>query len=138
MPSVPPVPDAAADRIRVKRIYRAARVSDGKRVLVDRLWPRGLSKDRARLHSWCRDIAPSDELRRWYHAHPDQWEEFADRYRQELALKDDLARDLADLAAEGVVTLLFASTAETRNNAVVLRDHLRQRLDKIAEPAVRP
>lgn len=65
MPAVPPIPGAAADRIRVKRIYRAARVSDGNRVLVDRLWPRGMSKDRARLHSWCREIAPSDELRRW-------------------------------------------------------------------------
>lgn len=64
MPSVPPVPGAAADRIRVKRIYRSARVSDGKRVLVDRLWRRGISKDRARLHSRCREIAPSDELRR--------------------------------------------------------------------------
>ena len=61
MPAVPPIPGAAADRIRVKRIYRAARVSDGNRVLVDRLWPRGMSKDRARLHSWCREIAPSDE-----------------------------------------------------------------------------
>ena len=69
-PPVPPVPEAAADRVRIKRIYRAVRVSDGARVLVDRLWPRGLSKDRARLHSWCRDIAPSDGLRRWFHANP--------------------------------------------------------------------
>lgn len=138
MPALPPIPGAAADRIRVKRIYRAARVSDGNRVLVDRLWPRGMSKDRARLHSWCREIAPSDELRRWYHAHPDQWEDFATRYRDELALKGDLARDLAGLAADGVLTLLYASTAEERNNAIVLRDHLRHRLEEMGDADAQP
>lgn len=127
-PPVPPVPEAAADRVRVKRIYRAVRVSDGARVLVDRLWPRGLSKDRARLHSWCRDIAPSDGLRRWFHANPADWETFAARYRDELAQKDDLLRGLVRLAGDGVVTLLFASKEEERNNATVLRDLLRERL----------
>lgn len=127
-PPVPPVPEAAADRVRVKRIYRAVRVSDGARVLVDRLWPRGLSKDRARLHSWCRDIAPSDGLRRWFHANPADWETFAARYRDELAQKDDLLRGLVQLAGDGVVTLLFASKEEERNNATVLRDLLRERL----------
>lgn len=127
-PPVPPVPEAAADRVRVKRIYRAVRVSDGARVLVDRLWPRGLSKDRARLHSWCRAIAPSDGLRRWFHANPADWETFAARYRDELAQKDDLLRGLVQLAGDGVVTLLFASKEEERNNATVLRDLLRERL----------
>lgn len=127
-PPVPPVPEAAADRVRIKRIYRAVRVSDGARVLVDRLWPRGLSKDRARLHSWCRDLAPSDGLRRWFHANPADWETFAARYRDELAQKDDLLRGLVRLAEEGVVTLLFASKEEERNNATVLRDLLRERL----------
>lgn len=138
MPAIPPVPDSAADRIRVKRIYRAARVSDGKRILVDRLWPRGMSKDRARLHSWCREIAPRDELRRWYHAHPDRWDEFVDRYQHELTLKDDLARNLADMALGGVLTLLFASSAETHNNATVLRDHLRQHLKETGDTDARP
>ena len=114
--------------MRVKRIYRAVRVSDGARVLVDRLWPRGLSKDRARLHSWCRDLAPSDGLRRWFHANPADWETFAARYRDELAQKDDLLRGLVQLAGDGVVTLLFASKEEERNNATVLRDLLRERL----------
>lgn len=127
-PPVPPVPEAAADRVRIKRIYRAVRVSDGARVLVDRLWPRGLSKDRARLHSWCRDLAPSDGLRRWFHANPADWETFAARYRDELAQKDDLLRGLVQLAGDGVVTLLFASKEEERNNATVLRDLLRERL----------
>ena len=116
-----------------KRVYRPAVPEDGYRVLVDRLWPRGVSRERARLQCWCRDIAPSDALRRWYHAHPDQWDDFAARYRDELALKGDLARDLVGLAAEGVVTLLFASTAEERNNAIVLRDHLRHRLEEMGD-----
>ena len=138
MPPVPPVPDAAVDRIQFKRIYRAARVSDGNRVLVDRLWPRGISKDRARLHSWCREIAPSDELRRWYHTPPDRWEDFVGRYQHELTQKDDLARDLASMALDGVLTLLFASRVETRNNATVLRDHLRQHLELTGDPDARP
>lgn len=130
-PPRPPLPDTLADRIRIKRVYRAPRVSDGARVLVDRLWPRGLAKDRARLHSWCRDIAPSDELRHWYHADPARWPDFAARYRDELAARPDLVRALADLAAEGAVTLLFASKEEERNNAAVLRDYLRQRISAV-------
>lgn len=130
MPERPPIPADPADRIRVKRIYRAARLSDGKRMLVDRLWPRGVAKDRARLFAWCRDVAPSDELRHWFHANPDRWEEFAARYRDELATKDDLTRDLAGYASESVVTLLYASKNEDRNNAVVLRDCLRQRISQ--------
>lgn len=80
-PARPPIPDTLGERIRVKRIYRAARVSDGKRILVDRLWPRGVAKDRARLFDWCKDIAPSDTLRHWFHANPDQWQDFVTRYR---------------------------------------------------------
>lgn len=80
-PARPPIPDTLGERIRVKRIYRAARVSDGKRILVDRLWPRGVAKDRARLFDWCKDIAPSDALRHWFHANPDQWQDFVTRYR---------------------------------------------------------
>ena len=129
MPERPTVPDDLAARIRVKRIYRAARVSDGKRILIDRLWPRGIAKDRARLFSWCREIAPSDGLRNWFHAHPERWEEFAARYRHELEAKAELTRELASYAKEGMVTLLFASRNEEQNNAVVLRDVLRQRIE---------
>ena len=128
VPPRPAVPDDPVDRIRVKRIYRAARVSDGRRELVDRLWPRGVARDRARLDSWARDLAPSDALRRWYHAEPDHWEEFVTRYRAELAAKPELVRALAALASEGVVTLLFASKEEERNNATVLRDCLREEI----------
>lgn len=124
MPQIPPVPDDPAERIRAKRIYRAARVSDGKRILVDRLWPRGVAKDRARLFEWCKDIAPGDDLRRWFHANPDAWAEFETRYLAELGQRVDLVRQLADYAQEDVVTLLYGSKNEAHNNATVLRDHL--------------
>ena len=130
MPARPPVPDSPGARIRIKRIYRAARVSDGKRILVDRLWPRGVAKDRARLFDWYKDIAPSDALRHWFHANPEQWQEFSTRYRAELATHEDLLRELAGYAREGVVTLLYASKDEEHNNAIVLRDYLRQWLER--------
>lgn len=123
-PPRPPGPDDPADRIRIKRVHAAPGLSDGKRILVDRLWPRGLSKDRAHLDQWCKEIAPSDALRHWFHADPSRWDEFAARYRAELATQPEVLRDLADLAAAGVVTLLFASRNEERNNATVLRDRL--------------
>lgn len=131
MPPRPSVSEDPAECIRIKRIYRAARVSDGKRILVDRLWPRGVSKDRARVDIWARDIAPSDDLRRWFHDNPDRFDEFRERYLQELAAKDDLAQELAGYAQDGVVTLLYASKDEERNNAVVLQQVLR---DRIARP----
>ena len=128
MPERPPVPDAPADRIRIKRIYRAARVSDGRRILVDRLWPRGVAKDRARLFDWCKDIAPSDALRSRFHADPDRWEDFRARYLAELGQSDDLVRQIAGYARDGVVTLIYAAKDEDHNNAAVLRDHLVARL----------
>lgn len=129
-PARPPVPATPAERIRIKRIYRAARVSDGKRILVDRLWPRGMAKHRSRLHQWCKAIAPSDELRRWFHGHPDQWQVFTTRYQAELAGHDDLVREIAGYAREGAVTLLYASKDEAHNNAIVLRDYLRRWLER--------
>ena len=130
MPERPPVPDDPAERIRIKRIYRAVRVSDGKRILVDRLWPRGIAKDRARLFSWCKGIAPSDALRHWFHANPDRWPEFEGRYRAELAALGELMDELAGYTQDGIVTLIYASKDEERNNAVVLRDVLRKRIAK--------
>ena len=130
MPTRAPVPDTPAERIRVKRIYRAARVSDGKRILVDRLWPRGVAKDRARLFNWCKDIAPSDGLRHWFHANPGQWQEFKARYEAELVPREDLVRELSEYARGDVVTLLYAAKDEDHNNAVVLRDYLRRWLGR--------
>ena len=120
------VPEDLAARIRIKRVYRAARVSDGKRILVDRVWPRGVAKDRARLSLWCKEIAPSNELRLWFHDHPEQWQTFCTRYQVELGVHENLVRNLARYACAGVVTLLYASKNEAENNASVLRDYLRR------------
>ncbi|HEY8490603.1 MAG TPA: DUF488 family protein [Dehalococcoidia bacterium] len=114
--------------IRVKRAYDPPAAEDGRRVLVDRLWPRGLSKEAARLDAWLRDAAPSDGLRRWFGHRPERWEEFRRRYREELAGPEAQAalRELAAWARDGDVTLLFAAKDPERNNAVVLREVLRE------------
>jgi len=114
-------------RIRLKRVYDPAVRGDGVRILVDRLWPRGLSKDSAALTEWMRDLAPSNELRRWFHAHPVQWPAFRKRYIEELASPAASAalERLHDIAARrATVTLLFASRDVEQNNAVVLKDLL--------------
>lgn len=112
--------------IRVRRIYEDAEPSDGARVLVDRVWPRGVSKERADLTSWCKDVAPSTELRKWYQHDPEKWDEFGDRYRAEL--KDsERAKALDELrgyAAEGSLTLLTASKRDDISEAAVLKDVL--------------
>ncbi len=118
---------AAVKRISVKRVYEKPARGDGYRVLVDRLWPRGVKKSQAALHSWLRDLAPSDELRRWFHARPEGWLAFRKRYLKELTLPlaaealDELYR-LANYKKN--LTLLFASKNEQHNNAVVLKDLL--------------
>ncbi|WP_144793264.1 DUF488 domain-containing protein [Microbacterium paludicola] len=114
--------------LRRKRAYDTADPSDGFRVLVDRLWPRGVSKDRAAIDLWAKDVAPSPDLRKAWHAASDaEWETYADRYRAELAGEtatavSELARELAQ---HGVVTLVYAAHDERRNHAVVLEDALR-------------
>ena len=113
--------------IALKRVYEKATRSDGTRVLVDRLWPRGLSKENARIHAWLRDLAPSDGLRQWFHAHPQAWAEFRKRYLKELLRPEtepslEQLHELTDQNRR--VTLLFASKDEIRNNAVVLKELL--------------
>jgi uncharacterized protein YeaO (DUF488 family) len=113
--------------VALKRVYEPATRADGTRVLVDRLWPRGISKQRAALDEWLRDLAPSDELRRWYHARPDHWTMFRSRYLKELKQPEaeDALRRLYQLAHKRKrLTLLFASKDETRNNATVLKSLL--------------
>ena len=113
--------------VSVKRIYEKPARIDGKRILVDRLWPRGISKVAAALDAWLRELAPSDALRQWYHARPDAWLTFRRRYLKELMRPEasaDLDR-LYKLAYENRrLTLLFASKNEDRNNAIVLKDLL--------------
>lgn len=113
--------------IAVKRIYNKPARADGTRVLVDRLWPRGLSKARAAVDAWLRELAPSDGLRQWFHARPAAWVAFRKRYLKELARSEatDALDKLYRLAGRRKqLTLLFASKNERRNNAVVLKDLL--------------
>ncbi|HZT89819.1 MAG TPA: DUF488 family protein [Stellaceae bacterium] len=110
-----------ARQIRTKRAYDPPEPHDGTRVLADRLWPRGLAKDKAAIDLWLKDAAPSTELRRWFGHRPERWQEFRRRYRDELAANPEA---LAPLPRDGVVTLLFAAHDIERNNAVVLAEYL--------------
>lgn len=105
---------------RLKRVYEAPAASDGMRVLVDRLWPRGLAKDKARVDLWLKEVAPSNALRHEFHAHPDRFAEFQAAYAAELDGSEALA-ELRRLARERQVTLLYAARDEAHNNAVALR-----------------
>ncbi len=110
--------------LKLKRVYEPASPDDGYRVLVERLWPRGVSKERANLDAWSKDLAPSDELRRWYNHDPEKWDEFRARYRQELSepgREEELA-NLADRARLGTVTLVYASKASDISNAAALKE----------------
>lgn len=112
--------------VKVKRVYEKPAKSDGKRILVDRLWPRGLTKEAAAVDHWLRDLAPSDDLRKWFHARPDAWSEFRKRYMKELMAPATTValQKLYALAGRGTVTLLFASRNEQQNNATVLKELL--------------
>ncbi len=114
--------------IRVRRVYDPPEPADGVRVLVDRLWPRGLSKAQARIDHWYRDLAPSDALRRWFGHDSARWDEFRRRYREELvaAGRWEQVRALAAQARRETVTLLFAAKDVRHNNAVALAEMLRR------------
>ena len=109
--------------IQFKRAYDPPEETDGERLLVDRLWPRGLRKDAARLSAWLKDLAPSEELRRWFAHDPSRWLEFQERYRTELQApeKEHMIRELAQKAGQGKITLIFAAHDTVHNNAVVLK-----------------
>lgn len=115
--------------VRVRRIYDEPTATDGTRVLVDRIWPRGMTKARAHLDQWCKDIAPSTELRKWYHHDPARFEEFTRRYRDELTetQRATALKDLRKLASQATLTLLTATTDVDRSEAAVLADLLRGR-----------
>lgn len=107
----------------LKRAYEPAAESDGMRVLVDRLWPRGLDKQHAAIDEWLKELAPSAELRKWFGHEPERWDEFRQRYAAELAGNETLER-LRALARQQHVTLVYAAHDEAHNNAVALRDYL--------------
>lgn len=111
----------------LKRAYERPSPEDGMRVLVDRLWPRGLSKGQLAVDFWLKDASPSDALRRWYGHDPRRWKSFAAKYRAELAQQTDLLRLLDELRRRGRVTLLYGARDTARNNAVVLREVLDER-----------
>jgi len=113
--------------VRVKRIYDPPKKDDGVRVLVDRLWPRGLAKDKARIDLWLRDIAPSDALRKWFAHDPNRWAAFQKKYREELKAKKELLRQIKRLEkGSGVVTLLYGARDEKHNQAVALGSLLKR------------
>ena len=111
--------------IRLKRAYEPAEEADGYRVLIDRLWPRGVSREKARLDEWAKELAPSAELRKWFGHDPERFEEFRRRYREELAQHADALEELAGRARNGRLTLVFGARDTEHNDAVVLADALR-------------
>ncbi len=113
-----------AKNIRLKRAYERATPDDGARILVDRLWPRGVTKADAAIDRWERDLAPSAALRKWFGHDPARWSEFQRRYRKELNTHADLIAELRGLARKGLLTLVYGARDEEHNDAVVLRDVL--------------
>jgi uncharacterized protein YeaO (DUF488 family) len=114
--------------VRIKRVYDTPDKADGMRVLVDRLWPRGLRKEKAAVALWLKEIAPSTELREWFGHDPARWTEFGHRYRAELARNDGAVAQLASLSTLGPMTLLYAAHDTEHNQAIVLSAYLNDRL----------
>jgi uncharacterized protein YeaO (DUF488 family) len=112
--------------VRLKRAYEPAERSDGYRVLIDRIWPRGVSKEQAHLDEWARELAPSSELRRWFGHDPAKFEEFRRRYRDELAAQTEKLRELRGRARRGALTLVYSARDTEHNDAVVLAEVLRR------------
>ena len=114
----------AADRVRLKRAYEPPDRADGTRVLVDRLWPRGVSKEKAAVKLWLKDLAPSTELRKWFGHDPERWPEFRKRYAAEVRQHPEAFCQLRELTRQGPITLVYFAHDEIRNDAVVLRSLL--------------
>lgn len=110
--------------IRIKRAYEVPDDGDGLRILVDRLWPRGISKEKAKIDFWPKEIAPSNELRRWYGHDPEKWEEFKKRYFSELDTRSEQVEELLGLLRKGNVTFVYSSTEQHLNNAVALKEYI--------------
>jgi uncharacterized protein YeaO (DUF488 family) len=116
-----------AQHIEVKRVYEQVSARDGQRVLVDRVWPRGLRKEALRLDAWRKDLAPSPGLRAWFGHDPTRWEEFRRRYFAELDARPEALAELRAMARRGRLTLLYGARDTEHNNAVALRDYLERR-----------
>jgi len=110
--------------IKIKRVYEKPVKDDGSRILVDRLWPRGLTKEKASVDLWLKEIAPSTELRKWFGHDPDKWDRFRARYKTEIRHNNDLIKILTDKAKEQTITLIYAARDEKHNEALVLKQFL--------------
>jgi uncharacterized protein YeaO (DUF488 family) len=117
---------SASGELRIKRIYECPDKADGTRVLVDRVWPRGMTKERAAVDLWLKEIAPSPALRKWFGHDPQRWTEFQSRYRAELDRNTAVVGQLLDLAMKGKVTLLYAAHDVAHNHAVALSEYMDQ------------
>ena len=113
--------------VRIKRVYEQPDKEDGIRILVDRLWPRGLTKEKASVALWLKEIAPSTELRKWFGHEPDKWKAFESRYRAELAKNEQQLSLLRQEMAKGPVTLLYGAKDQEHNEAVVLQKYLMEK-----------
>jgi uncharacterized protein YeaO (DUF488 family) len=112
--------------IRIKRVYDPPAKEDGTRFLVERLWPRGMKKEAVPMAAWCKQVAPTNELRRWFSHDPTKWKEFQHRYREELAGNRAACQPLFDAAAQGNITLLYSAHDTEHNSALVLKSYLEQ------------
>ena len=110
--------------IKIKRVYKPPSKDDGTRILVDRLWPRGVSKEKAKIDLWLKEIAPTTELRKWFGHDPEKWQRFRGRYNTELRHNDEAVKALKAIAQQGPITLVYAARDERHNEAVVLRQFL--------------
>jgi len=110
--------------VKIKRAYEPPDESDGARILVDRLWPRGLTKEKASIDLWLKEIAPSTELRKWYAHDPAKWKSFRRRYETEISHKEDLVKILKQKAREGTITLIYGARDEKHNEALILKQLL--------------
>ncbi|MEO5997557.1 MAG: DUF488 domain-containing protein [Chitinophagaceae bacterium] len=108
--------------VKMKRVYEKPEKEDGMRILVDRLWPRGLTKEKAKVDVWMKEIAPSTELRKWFDHDPEKWESFQKRYQQEVKENHEQVSLLKDYLKNGIVTLLYAAKDELHNEAIILKD----------------
>jgi uncharacterized protein YeaO (DUF488 family) len=113
--------------VQIKRVYEEPSTSDGKRILIDRLWPRGLTKEKAKVDLWLKDIAPSTELRQWFGHDPSKWNEFKKRYHDELKKNREIIVKLIEQLKTGKVTLVYGAKDEEHNDAVVLKEYLEKK-----------
>ncbi len=115
--------------INIKRVYEPPSRADGKRILIDRLWPRGLKKEKARIDEWLKELAPSSDLRKWFGHDSDKWDEFKKRYIKELKGREEIVDAIADAARKGTVSLLFGAKEERFNNAAALKEYIEARMN---------